>query len=1369
MRKQTKFSRAIATALALSLCLGSVSVKAAEPDETVAQTAEVAADEVLEDVATVTDGTEQTEEPGDILDAEITEEADVVVTDVNDATATDALEEDVTENKIAAMPSTLTISGVETISTMPANRIATVFGGSSANPPSTVYKYTPSQKGMIVYYSTSSRDTYGAIFDETGKRLATDDDSGENSNFKLQYTLEAGKTYYFALSLYSSSSSKVNINVSFEYTTLVDGWNQVDGDWYYIQNGTAVKSKALKIGNNYYCFDSKGIAYRNYVGYITMPELGYGRYGFGDSCKMLTNSWLKYKNEWYYFGADGKGVDGPQTLKGIEYNFSDGRLLPNSQIQYNGYAYYYDEDGKLAGKSKLVDGWVKLGSGWGFCKNGQLVSDGWIYDKGWYYISNYRILKDTQANIKDSETGKTNTYAFDEKGLLRKGWILEGNSWKYAGSDGAIIKSEIKEINGNTYGFDYNGYLYTCETIVKNGVYYHFCADGKMDERTEFKDGWNKFRGDWFYMNEGTLYKSQFLEYKGEVYYFGADGKMLVNTNQVTPRGVCSFDEQGHLITGWNQDTSGYWYYMDSEGLRVSGLQTIGGKTYYFGSDYRMIVDKVVYEDDVLRYFGKNGYEEDKLTPKEGWNKFQGKWYYSKSGSLVRGAMVTAEDGYTYYFESSNYEMATDRYVYVSGSYRYFDEQGHMATGWAKNSYGTYFYFDENGKAYSGMHEINGRLYSFTNGIMNISKRYYDYSNSQLVVIDEFGNVKTYKTTANGWVSFMYYLVDGKLVDGWKQIDGYWYYFVDGTKTYGDFRTIDGKTYLFDSFGRMKTGWFKNAQLSNNYDQNWGYADKNGVVVVEGWKKLDGKWYYFSNCLTCTGIQRIENKNYLFDNDGAYVKEITEKNKWVKNGKSYYYIGNDGLAYCNGIKTIDGDEYAFNQYGIMETDGWYNGRYVGPDGKCKHDCWLKFDGEWLYLDEEGSPYISSWLCDDGKWYYFDDRGFMVTGSHIIDGTVYNFDKDGVWDKKIGTLNGWRYSDGSYSYYKDGKPVNGLYTINGAKYYFVNDKMSYCDIIVFGADHLVFGKDGKLAKNEWVKCWGNYYVYADAYGRAVDGYQTIGGKNYYFDDFAMSTTDRISYDLKTLYQIDAKGVVTKVIPAKGTGWVKTANGNYAYSLNGKYLNGYHIIAKKAYFFEHGILVTNTYVEDYGYFGSDGSLEAAQGWAESKEGWIYLINGESFVGAATIKGKDYFFRHETDFRYGDAAHSVKGLVNEQGQFYYYNVDDGTRKKVYFKEGWNSYNGNWVYIKNGKYLEGVNIIDGECYWFLNGILQTNQVYSIYYGSVQAYFGKDGKLVKSQWIKYDGTYYYMDKTGLVATGIRTIDGVKYVFSPRGEYIGKL
>lgn len=68
-------------------------------------------------------------------------------------------------------------------------------------------QFIPDYSHEYVFYSSTSGDTYGHLYDANGKQLSYNDDGAGSSNFKITYTLNAGETYYWGTRWYSSSKS----------------------------------------------------------------------------------------------------------------------------------------------------------------------------------------------------------------------------------------------------------------------------------------------------------------------------------------------------------------------------------------------------------------------------------------------------------------------------------------------------------------------------------------------------------------------------------------------------------------------------------------------------------------------------------------------------------------------------------------------------------------------------------------------------------------------------------------------------------------------------------------------------------------------------------------------------------------------------------------------------------------------------------------------------------------------------------------------------------------------------------------------------------------------------------------------------------
>ena len=78
---------------------------------------------------------------------------------------------------------------------------------------------TPDVDGTWTMRSMAFKDTYATLCDANGNYLTSDDDSGNNGDFKITYDLKAGETYILKVKFYSSSVSgplKLNFKTNVE-------------------------------------------------------------------------------------------------------------------------------------------------------------------------------------------------------------------------------------------------------------------------------------------------------------------------------------------------------------------------------------------------------------------------------------------------------------------------------------------------------------------------------------------------------------------------------------------------------------------------------------------------------------------------------------------------------------------------------------------------------------------------------------------------------------------------------------------------------------------------------------------------------------------------------------------------------------------------------------------------------------------------------------------------------------------------------------------------------------------------------------------------------------------------------------------------
>ena len=151
-------------------------------------------------------------------------------------------------------------------------------------------------------------------------------------------------------------------------------------------------------------------------------------------------------------------------------------------------------------------------------------------------------------------------------------------------------------------------------------------------------------------------------------------------------------------------------------------------------------------------------------------------------------------------------------------------------------------------------------------------------------------------------LSFIYSVLEGHSIDGWKLISGTWYYYKNSTKQTG-WQKINDTWYYLDASGKMLTDWQK-------VNGKWYYFESSGSMVT-GWKYVRGNWYYLDNKNgdMKTGWYKDGSTWYYLDPTNGDMKT-----GWIKVGGNWYYLNSSG-SMVTGSQTIDGKVYNFASSG----------------------------------------------------------------------------------------------------------------------------------------------------------------------------------------------------------------------------------------------------------------------------------------------------------------------------------------------------------------------------------------------------------------------------------------------------------------------
>ncbi len=128
-------------------------------------------------------------------------------------------------------------------------------------------------------------------------------------------------------------------------TVTKNGWNKLDGSWFYVESGKPV-SGWKKISSKWYHFDTK-------CGWmdVGVTEIGGKKYFLGSDGVLASKAgWQKIVNEdytdWYYTDSDGVCKTGWQKIGGNWYYFEpDFAYMCTGYWDIGGEEYYFDDNG----------------------------------------------------------------------------------------------------------------------------------------------------------------------------------------------------------------------------------------------------------------------------------------------------------------------------------------------------------------------------------------------------------------------------------------------------------------------------------------------------------------------------------------------------------------------------------------------------------------------------------------------------------------------------------------------------------------------------------------------------------------------------------------------------------------------------------------------------------------------------------------------------------------------------------------------------------------------------------------------------------------------------------------------------------------
>ena len=798
---------------------------------------------------------------------------------------------------------------------------------------------------------------------------------------------------------------------------------------------------------------------------------------------------------------------------------------------------------------------------------------------GQYYRDEYGYWHYKDASGKDLTGPQTidgvKVY-FNPGGVQVKG----GFGWDghyYDKDSGALVTNKFVEEYGRTYYVDENGNKAIGSKEV-NGAWYYFEQYGELIKNNFAPDGryYDKYGKQ---VDFGT---NRYFELNGEWYYAGNDGAILKGPQTID--GVKVYFRQygaqvkGYFVKDEGDNKSRYYdkdtgalatnqyviaynpykhrnerYYVNDQGIRLTGPQTIDGKQVYFDT----------YEgSQVFDNFADDGYfyDQDGNRVDLGANRYvqiRDNWYYvGNDGKILTGEHII--DGAHVYFEYGGKQvkgdfdyknqfhdkdsgtLVTNRFVTVNDKTYFIGADSKAIKGATVIDNIEYFFDEKTGAQVKGDFASNDKYYDGITGALVINS-YVQVDKDWYYVGNDGKRLKGSQTINNVPVYFDPY--DGKQAKGVFGNDGYfydkdsgakidlgtnryvfinenWYYLNEEGKILKGDQTIDGVQVHFDPYyGNQIKGEFTDSSgyvvKANSYTSPVKFYDKDsGALVKNQYFNNNGKWYYADaqgNILK--GSQTIDGVHVYFDDYGVQAKGIiadgyfydkdsgvrqdVPRDQFVKVGDKLYYFDSKGQK---GNKTIDGKDY-----------------YILNNGEILRDS-FEIYGSFPYHDKEtGAAVNKTGFLQVGKdWYYIDANGTKARGLKEIDGKLYFFSNNpmnkyetheqvrGQLARPYFYISFPNRAEDNPTYYFDAETgaavTNQFIYADGHWYYFGKDGKALLFDQVVNGQHLYFDYEGKQVKGDFVTDYKGTRYYDENSGELVTNQtRTINGVTYHFDE------------------------------------------------------------------------------------------------------------------------------------------------------------------------------------------------------------------------------------------------------------------------------
>lgn len=356
--------------------------------------------------------------------------------------------------------------------------------------------------------------------------------------------------------------------------------------------------------------------------------------------------------------------------------------------------------------------------------------------------------------------------------------------------------------------------------------------------------------------------------------------------------GATVMTNAAELKNAWSQE-NGSWYYYNEKGNKVTNQWVQAGEDWYFlGEEGKMLTEEFVADKAEIDAADADAYEDVYFVDKEG--KMVSQSWVKITDSAKN---PIAKDSDSWYFFGSTGVMYQEAWVACGDDWYFINDGGKMATLQRVSGLGeddNTYYVDKNGKMVTGWYKATKD----------------DEEESDLgVAKDEWIYAE-----ANGNID--------KSTQGWKKIDGSWYFFgkvsqsnpkenLNVTAATGEavkagntnqmvkerFISVNDSYFYLTKSGAMEKGWFTIKDNDGNKAQY--YAKDNGTLFVNTVEKINSKFYYFKGDGIYYGSDKADDCKYVGQKaDKSYELIDVEKDAEAKAlvGNTYKQVWKLGTA-----------------------------------------------------------------------------------------------------------------------------------------------------------------------------------------------------------------------------------------------------------------------------------------------------------------------------------------------------------------------------------------------------------------------------------------------------------------------------------------